>query len=183
MLNANARSLKPKMENCMEELESDVGIVSETWLQDGSLENIVINSGGEHGLSTFTRNRQQVTYNGRQYGGVAVFSRASKTTFKVLDIPNPDDFEVLCITRKIEKIKDREAIIAIYILPNYTKHRAEACLDYIADTVAEAKQRLDSPLIIVGGDWNQWPLKPVTDNHPDLVEVDHGPTRADRKID
>ena len=35
----------------------------------------------------------------------------------------------------------------------------------------------------MSGDWNQWPLAHVLQEHPDLFEVDHGPTRNDRKID
>ena len=90
---------------------------------------------------------------------------------------------MLCIAGKVNKIKEKVVIIAVYIPPNYTKVKADARLDYIADVVSEAKRRFDSPLITVAGDWNQWSVQRVLDEHPDLAEVAHGPTRGDRKID
>ena len=36
---------------------------------------------------------------------------------------------------------------------------------------------------MVAGDWNQWPVGYVCQEHTDLAEVEHGPTRGDRKID
>ena len=186
VINANARSLAPKIESladCMEELQASISIVTETWLQDRNADGTIIDVAGEHGLSANLRNRQATADNGRQYGGVAIFSRSSTTNFKPLDIANPDDFEVLCVSGKVSKIKEKVVVVAVYIPPGYTRPRAESCVEYISDVVAEAKRRIDSPLIIVGGDWNQWKLQPILDDHPELGEVDHGPTRLDRKID
>lgn len=185
-INANARSLAPKMESladCMSELEADYAIVTETWLQDRMLENAVIDAAGGHGLDSFTLNRQKVASNGRQYGGVAIFSRSSSTNLRKVEIRNPDNYEVLCVAGKISKLKEKAVIIAVYIPPNYPRHRAEACLDYVADVVSEARRLFESACITVAGDWNQWPVKHILDEHQDLVEVEHGPTRGDRKID
>lgn len=38
-------------------------------------------------------------------------------------------------------------------------------------------------LIVVSGDFNQWPVQDLLDEHPDLSEVDHGPTSLGRSID
>ena len=38
-------------------------------------------------------------------------------------------------------------------------------------------------MIIVAGDWNQWSTNHVLQEHPDMAEVEHGPTRKDWKID
>ena len=68
-LNTNARSLAPKMEslaNCMEEIEADVAVVTETWLQDREVEATLIDLAGEHSLDSFLRNRQEEANNGRQ---------------------------------------------------------------------------------------------------------------------
>ena len=121
--------------------------------------------------------------NGRQYGGVGIAPRASKTSFKVFDVPNPEHYEVLCITGKVAGIQDKVAAIAVYIHPNYPRQKAEACLDYISNVVSEVKRALRSPTIIVAGDWNQWPVDYVLQEHPEMIEVEHGPTRGDRKID
>ena len=169
--------------DCFYEIDANIAIVTETWLQDGAIDTTVVDLAGEHGLDMIARNRLGAAANGRQYGGVAVFSRAASSNFKPLEIDNPDSFEVLCVTGKVSKLKDRVAVIAVYIPPGYTKPRADACIQYIADVIAETKRKIDSPIIIIGGDWNQWSLQPILDEHPDLSEVDHGPTREDRKID
>ena len=167
----------------MYEIDADIAIVTETWLQDRNVENETIDLAGEHSLSLFTLNRQNIAANGRQYGGVAITTRASRTNFKKVDIPNPENFEVLCIAGKVGSVREKVAVIAVYLPPNYPRHRAEACLDYISDVVSEVKRRFDSPLIAVAGDWNQWPVEYVLQEHPDMQEVDHGPTRKDKKID
>ena len=176
VINANARSLGPKIESladCIYEVSADVAIVTETWLQNGSVENTTVDLAGEHGLDIFSLTKQNISSNGRQYGGVAITTRASRTTFKKVDIPNPEHFEVLCIAGKVKSIREKVVIIAVYIPPNYPKHKADACLDYVADTVSEAKRRFPSPMIVVAGDWNQWPMGQVLQEHVDLVEVDH----------
>ena len=167
----------------MSEIEADVAVVSETWIQDEAVEGTLIDAAGKHGLDSFLLNRQTVAANGRQYGGVAVFSRSASTRFTKVEVNNPDSFEVLCVAGKVNKIREKVVVIAVYIPPNYTRVKAEACLDYISDVVAEAKRKFESPFITVSGDWNQWDIARVVDDHPDLSEVEHGPTRGDRKID
>ena len=185
-LNANARSLGPKVDSladCMHEIEADIGIITETWLQDRSVNDATIDMAGQHGLDLFTLNRQNIAANGRQYGGVAVTCRTARATMKKMEMPNPENFEVLCIAGKVQGIKEKVVTVAVYIPPNYPKHRADSCLEYVADVVSEAKREYQSPFIIVGGDWNQWPIESISQEHPDLVEVEHGPTRQLRKID
>ena len=186
VLNANARSLAPKMESladCMYEIEASVAIVTETWLQDNNTDGTAVDVAGEHGLDVYALNRHGAASNGRQYGGVAVFARAASTSFKRLDMPNHESYEVMCVTGRMSKLKEKVAVIAVYIPPGYTRMRADCCVEYVSDMVAEVKRRLESPIIIVGGDWNQWDLQPILNDHPDMAEVDHGPTRGNRKID
>ena len=167
----------------MSDIEADVAVVTETWIQDNAVEGTMIDVAGEHGLNTFVLNRQVIAANGRQYGGVAVFSRAASTKFSQVEVNNPDSFEVLCVAGKVNKIKEKVVVIAVYIPLNYTRVKAESCLEYVSDVVAEVKRKFDSPVIMVAGDWNQWDVKRVLDEHPELDEVVHGPTRGDRKID
>ena len=54
---------------------------------------------------------------------------------------------------------------------------------YISDLVAEAKRALGDVLVVVSGDFNQWRLDDLLEEHPDLKEVDHGPTCQGRSID
>ena len=90
---------------------------------------------------------------------------------------------MLAIAGKLNDFREKVIVVAVYLPPNYTRPRAEACLDYIADVISEAKRLFDYPLPIVGCDWNQLPVNHVCQEHTDLAEVDHGPTRNGRKID
>lgn len=38
-------------------------------------------------------------------------------------------------------------------------------------------------MITVAGDWNQWDVSRILGEHPDLAEVEQGPTREGNKID
>ena len=134
------------------ELDANVAIVTETWLQDGQLDGTVLDIAGEHGLSIEARNRLGMASNRRQYGGVAIISRSSSSNFKPLEIDNPENFEVLCVTGKVSKLKEKVAIIVVCIPPGYTKLRADTCVEYVADVVAEVKRKIESPIIVVGGD-------------------------------
>ena len=60
---------------------------------------------------------------------------------------------------------------------------ASGMIEYISDLIAEAKRVLDDPLLVISGDFNQWPIHDLLDEHPDLGEIDHGPTRQGRSID
>ena len=84
---------------------------------------------------------------------------------------------------KIRGIAEKVVIVAVYLPPNYSKQRADSCLDYIADVISEAKRQFPSPMLVVGGNWNQWPVTHVCQEHPDLAEVENGPTRSGRKVD
>ena len=54
---------------------------------------------------------------------------------------------------------------------------------YLSDLVAKAKRTLGNIPVVVSGDFNQWPVQDLLDEHSDLSEVDHGPTRLGRSID
>ena len=67
--------------------------------------------------------------------------------------------------------------------PNYPVPRGRAAVAYIEDVILEMKRWYKDPFLVVGGDFNQWPLQNALDEFPDLNEVDVGPTRKDRWID
>ena len=98
-------------------------------------------------------------------------------------MPNPDDFEILAAVGKVHGVKSRILCIACYAPPNMGSLRAGGVIVYLSDLIAEAKRMLGDVLIVVSVDYNQWPFQDLLDKHPDLAEVDHGPTRLDRSID
>ena len=107
----------------------------------------------------------------------------SRATFKKFELPNPDDFEILAAVGKVHGVKSSVLCIACYAPPNMGSLRAGGMIVYLSDLIAEAKRTLGDVLIVVSGDYNQWPFQELLHKHPYLSELDHGPTRLDRSID
>ena len=70
-----------------------------------------------------------------------------------------------------------------YMPPGDSLLRARNCIEYISDVLAEAKRTIENCTIILAGDFNQWPIEEAQAEHPDIREVEHGPTQRGRKID
>ena len=99
LINTNARSLRPKIESLLdilEEVDTSVAVVTETWMQDGErmLQEVMDLSLGA-GVGILYRNREALASNGVSYGGVAVLWKECFGTFKKVEVKNPEHYEVL----------------------------------------------------------------------------------------
>ena len=105
--------------------------------------------------------------------------------FKKIDvgIENPEQFEVLPVIGNLRGTARKVVVLAIYVPPNYNVPKANCCLDYVENVLVSVRNKYRDPLIIVAGDFNQWPIQHALENFVDLREVDVGPTRGDRQID
>ena len=56
-------------------------------------------------------------------------------------------------------------------------------MDYMAECINQAKRKYDDPMIIIGGDFNQWKVEETVSDFVDFHEALGGPTRKDRSID
>ena len=186
IINANARSLCPKIDSlvdCFEELDGTIGIVTETWLADGdSLDRDVRDLASGAGLGMVCLNRKP-NDRGVAHGGVAVVHNRSVCSLTKLDLPNPEGFEVLVTMSNLAGYSRKLVTIACYLPPNYCVQRGRAALNHIEDVLMEVKRKYKDPFILVGGDFNQWPVEEALQDYPDLKEADVGPTRKDRCID
>ena len=128
IINTNSRSLCPKINSlvdCFEELEVDVAVITETWLKDGpQLDQEVRDLEDGAGLCMLTRNRQPNPSTGVAHGGVAIITRKGLGNFKKIDVPNPDNFEVLPVIGNVSGTSRKLILIGIYIPPNYTVPRS-----------------------------------------------------------
>ena len=184
-LNTNARSLSSKLESladCIYEKSVDLAIITETWYQncDVGLSELYKDA---HSLSVLVRNRTTIATNGRQYGGLAIVSRNLTTKLEHFPLLNPEDHEVLAATGKVKGIPGKLFVLACYAPPNLTAVKARKMTEFVVDIVAEAKRTIRDCTVIVAGDFNQWPFDDLVLDHPDVREVEHGPTRGDRSID
>ena len=186
-LNTNARSLGPKitsLADCFEEKLLDVATVTETWFQSDRLrQELEQELVDKYSLSMVSRERSRAAINGRQYGGVAVVYRKKRCKFEPFTLVNPMDHEVLALVGKIVGIKGKVFYLSCYAPPNLTLQQGRDMIEYVSDVIGEAKRTFANCTIIVNGDFNQWPFEEILEDHPDLKEVEHEPTRAHRKID
>ena len=176
----------PKIDSlidCFEELHADIAIITETWLKDGSeLDLDMANLQHGAGICGLTQNCPP-NQAGISHGGVAVLYKKKIGSFKKIDFPNPDNFEVLPVIGSFNGSSRKVVVVAAYIPPNYTVARGAACLEDVESVIIEAKRRFRDPYIITAGDFNQWNVADALQDFQDITEVDVGPTRGDRCLD
>ena len=186
-INTNARSLTPKIRSladCFQEKLLDFAAITETWFQSSSdKENFLSDLTGEYSLKAITRDRASTATNGRQYGGIALIFRQLTSSFEEFPLSNPDNFEVLAAVGSITGIKGKIFLVICYAPPNLPAAKARSLIEYLSDIVCEAKRTYEDCTVSVMGDFNQWSTNDLLDDHPDLTEINYGPTRGDRSID
>ena len=186
IINTNARSLCPKIDSlidCFDEMDATLGIVTETWLADGeSLDRDVHDLARGAGLNMLCLNRP-ANNRGVAHGGVAVVANSFTCTLSKIDLPNPNNFEVMATLSSVHGRSRKLVTMACYLPPNYTVPRGKEALEKVEDVVREIKRKYADPFIVVGGDFNQWGVGEALEDFADLREVDVGPTRKDRCID
>lgn len=133
IINTNARSLCPKINSlidCLEELESSVAIVTETWLSDGQhLEDDRQDQFLGAGLSMICKNRKPNPLTDVAHGGVAIIYKEQNLMMKQIDFPNPDNFELVVAAGSLQGHSRKMLIIACYMPPNYTVDRSNRCIE------------------------------------------------------
>ena len=186
ILNTNARSIAPKMNSFVDafvELDTTIGIVSETWLAAGEKleekkEDLLLGSG----ISLFVKNRQR-NYLGVAHGGIAIAVRDSVTKMSEFPFHNPENYEIIAVAGTIMGISRKFFIIGAYIPPGYDVAKGKGCLQVINDIVLNIKSSFSDPLICVAGDFNQWLISEALEDYPDMVEVQTPDTRGGRRIE
>ena len=186
-INTNARSLLPKLDSlcdCLFEKSCDFALVTETWLQDNRMtDERLTDCTNKYAVGIISRNRTICAANNRQYGGVSIIYRRKTTSLAAFPLVNPSEHEVVAAVGKVNGIGGKVFIVACYAPPNLHPNKAEELLEFLSDVVAEGKRKFPNCSIVIGGDFNQWPAQELVQEHPDLTEVEHGPTRQGLKID
>ena len=130
-----------------------------------------------------TLNRPPNPRTGVAHGGVAVIYKKGMGNFKVIQHHNPEGYEVLPTIGTLCGTTRKMIVVAVYIPPNYSVPKGNACLDYVENLILDLKRKYRDPYIVVGGDFNQWQIQTALQEYPDMSEIHVGPTRRDRAID
>ena len=132
IINTNARLLCPKIDSlveCFEELKVDISIVTETWFKRGQeLDQRLSDLEHGFGLCALTKNRPPNPSTGVAHGGVAIIYKKKIGTFKLIDLPNPENYEILSAVGTLMGTARKLVVIAAYLPPNYTVPKGTACL-------------------------------------------------------
>ena len=133
--------------DCYSDLAASLGVVTETWLTDGSsldedIEDLALGAG----LKMICKNRE-VNERGFLHGGISIIYKEEAMVLKEVALHNPRKFEVLLATGSVCACPRRVAVVACYLPPNYTVPRAREFMQMAAGAVTEAKRRFDDPLI------------------------------------
>ena len=180
----NFPNLNRYVQRPLSEHNAHFGIITKTWVKDGKqLTNLTDDLKKAYSLGIIARNRGLNANNGRAYGRFALVYRLSLASFKQFACPNSDDYEVLATLGKVKGIKPKIFRLSCYAPSNMSSLRASGMRVYILDLFAEAKRKPGDVLVVVSGDFKHWHVQELLDKHPDLAEVDHGPTRMGRSID
>ena len=184
VINCNARSLCPKLDSlidCMTETEAVVAFVTETWMEEGDLEEMedrVRNAG--YGMAS--KERKVAAVNGVTYGGVAIFWDESRSNFKRLTY-SVEDWEILICVGKVKGHSRQMVLMACYLPPGYTRVQGDAAMTKISDIVVDMKRKYTDPFIVLAGDYNQWKIEDNLLDFPDIKETEVGATRNGKQID
>ena len=168
--------------DCIKETDTDIAILTETWLRDEEVEGLELDFSRGAGLGLLTRNRD-ANSNGVCYGGVAVIWRETLGVFTEVRLKNPQLYEVLVVAGSVKGHRRKLVIVAGYLPPGYDKQRGKGALDYIEEVVIEVKRRYVDPFIVVAGDFNHWRIDSSLSNFVNLKEIPVGSTRGSRSID
>ena len=162
----------------------DFASITETWFQSGNeRDHFITEMVDRYSLGVVTRERENIARNGRQYGGVAFLYRLRSSKFDLFALHNPENYEVLATVGRVDGVKGKIFVISAYAPPNLTGIQASGFVEFVSDVVCEAKRTFEDCAVIVTGDFNQWPIQDIIEDHPDLGEIIFGPTRGDRLID
>ena len=186
IVNANARSLCPKINSlidCLEEMDAAVGIVTEIWLTDGdSLKEDLADLSAGAGVGLLCKNRPPNAA-GISHGGVAIAYRIGACAAREPVLQNQDNYKVIVGVITLAGYSRKMVVVGCYIPPGYDVGRGRGAVSYIEDVLIEVKRRFRDPFLVVGGDFNQWHVEDAIQEFPDMKESRVGPTRKDKCLD
>ena len=169
--------------DCFVELNTDLAILTETWLTDGDgLQEDIDDLREGSGLGLLVRNREPGA-RGTSHGGVAIAFRQSTCTFKPLKFSNPESFEVMAAIGNIPGHIRKMVAIAAYMPPGDAVGRGKACMEFVQNLIIKYKRKYNDPYFVLAGDFNQWKMEEYLEDFLDVKEVPVGNTRGDNCID
>ena len=177
----SARSLLPKLNSLLgyiNELDAAITLITETWLKiNVKSKNLEINLNEGHGLGIINKPRPQKsdgkTING---GGVAIIFDRSKISLKPYPVKMRQAHKIVAATGKMPGVKRKIAVICAYPPPKSLARSYNSAFRTITGTIQSLKKNLNEQVIILGGDFNNFKIRPHVESFEDVKVIDSGPT-------
>ena len=168
-------SLYDLFDNC----EIAAVLLTETWIKtSGNNDRIHDDISKNKGLGIINYNRP----GRRRGGGVAIVFNTEKLTLQEHKFRR-DGIEVVAAKGRIKGQKRAFVIICAYLPPNLLASRVKHAFEIINNEIDHIKTLFESPLIIIGGDFNLFEIKRCHIESPDIVEIDSPATRKNLRLD
>ena len=159
------------------EADLHVALITETWIKtnfDRIKEDIVMN----HGLDIIAYNRPGT----KRGGGVAIvfdpkYVKLEENKFK------REGAEIISAKGRIIGDTRKLVIYSIYLPPNLKRAKVERINELVNEDITRMKTEYEEPIIILGGDFNQFG---IDDCHKDIIDIEtikSPATRAGARID
>ena len=127
-------------------------------------------------IDLLTKNRRS------RGGGVALAYDKTKSTMRVLKVPR-SRHEVLACEGTINGIRRPVCVIVIYVPPKTTVKEYEEIALHVSDVIELAGEKLNDPYYVITGDFNERNIEKCTQDFPEIIMVETGPTRGNKCLD
>ena len=153
--------------------------MTETWIKTTiNLEKIYEDITKSQGLDIIYYNRP----GRRKGGGVAVVFDKRKIVLEEHKFRR-DGIEIVAAKGHLVGHKRKLFIICIYLPPNLLRSRVNHACDLINTEIDRIRTLHDSPLILLGGDFNQFGIRGLHRDCPEITELPSPATRGDLRLD
>ena len=177
----NCRSLAPKLKSFktdMIERGITIALCSEIWEPKSNKKHLkeIERMFEIDGLKMISYPRKY-----RRGGGVAIVADISAVSMKLLDVPNPDNLEVLFTLVKPKSVSEISEIIPFSFYCPPRSRKKTKLTDYIVTTLHSLLTVWPKAGIMGGGDRNDWNISPVLSAIPRLQNLQMLPTLNGKK--
>ena len=177
----NARSLAPKIVSLSENFHErnwTMAFITETWFSDGPVfDHTKAELLHDHGIDLICTNRS-----GKTNGGTAIAFR--KSMISLQNYPTrKNGCEVAVAKGKFHNNTRVVFVICGYLPPGMSKRSSDKYISTIRDILNKIKTECRRPLIMLGGDFNQYDIGPALEDFFDIGCCDSPPTCDGERLD
>ena len=174
----NCRSLGPKLNNFVEDMkmrEVDVALCSETWEKSSSKEyqKEVERLLEMEGMKMISQPRKY-----KRGGGVCILADLTQVAIQPLDVPNPENLEIVFALVKPRKLGPVKEIITFSFYSPPRSRKKSKLVDHIVTTLHGLLTAFPRAGVMGGGD-----ISPVLAALPRLVNIQPLPTHGTKNLD